>query len=507
MQRVGEEVDPESTFAVGVGAFARLLGLAFAVAFCSLGVQAAGLLGEGGIQPLARLVEWETLPALDGFLDMPTLFWLGQSDGMIRSVWVLGALSGIAVALGFVPRLFLLLATACWLSFTALSIPPTGSQGLGLAFLGYAWDGLLVELGCVAVLVAPSGLRSRGSAAPSRFTVIALRILLVRIVFGAALSPYLLGDGSWSADGALAQHLWTTPLPSWPGLVAAGGGAGFFVGTADLLTELLGLVLIFGVFGPRGVRHGVLLLLIVTLAAQAVFVPRGVWPLAVAALALSSIDDAAFGRLKLVAAARPHSGGLLSLLSSAALAALLAIGLYVTASDLGSLGKQDAPSGLRLAVGRWQVANHYAPLVDVPPDRPTLTIFGSADGETWEPIDLRSSPRDPFEAPPGPSLHLRRLDWAMDRAARQIKAGEMPPPWLVLTMIGLLEGRADVRGLLRDGPFADVPPRALRMELHDLTPASAEERADRGMWWYRWPGLDVGAPVMVEEGRLVPARF
>ena len=94
MQRVGEEVDPESTFAVGVGAFVRLLGLAFAVAFCSLGVQTAGLLGEGGVQPLARLVEWETLPGLDAFLDMPSLFWLGQSDGMIRSVWILGALSG-----------------------------------------------------------------------------------------------------------------------------------------------------------------------------------------------------------------------------------------------------------------------------------------------------------------------------------------------------------------------------------------------------------------------------
>ncbi|MDA0372243.1 MAG: lipase maturation factor family protein [Planctomycetota bacterium] len=506
MQRVGEEVDPESTFAVGVGAFARLLGLAFAVAFCSLGVQTAGLLGEGGVQPLARLVEWETLPGLDAFLDMPSLFWLGQSDGMIRSVWILGALSGSAAALGLVPRLFLLAATACWLSFTSLSIPPTASQGLGFAFLGYAWDGLLVELGCVAVLVAPGGLRSRGAAAPSRSTAFALRILLVRIVFGAALSPYLLGDGSWSADGALAQHLWTTPLPSWPGLVAA-GGSGFVLGAADLLSELLGLVLIFGVFGPRGVRHGVLLLLLVNLAAQAVFVPRGVWPLAVAALALSGFDDAAFGRLKLVAASRPQVGGLLSLLSSAALAALLAVGLYVTAVDLGTSRAQEAPSGLRLAVGRWQVANHYAPLVDVPSDRPALTLFGSADGEIWEPIDLRSSPRDPFEAPPGPSLHLRRLDWAMDRAARQIKAGEMPPPWLVLTMVGLLEGRADVRGLLREGSFADVPPRALRLELHDLTPASPGERGDRGMWWYRWPGLDVGAPVMVEDGRLVPAQF
>ncbi len=507
MHRGLEGVDPESTFAVGVDAFTRVLGLTFAIAFLSFGAQAMGLLGEGGVQPLTRLVEWDTLPGLEGFLDMPTLFWLGQSDGFIQLVWLVGALAGAAAAFGKARRVSFLVATVCWLSFSSLSIPPSGSQGLGFAFLGYAWDGLLVELGLVAILVAPTAGRRGDSpvAAPSRVAVFVLRLLLVRIVFGAALSPYVLGNGSWTESGALLEHLWTTPLPSWPGLLAA-MGPGFVSSVVDFVGELLGLVLVFGVFGPRGVRHVVLLLLLGSLACQAVFVPRGVWPLALAALALAGFDDAAWGRrLRLAGATRAATGGFGAWLAGFLLCVHAAAGLFVLASDLRPGG--GVPDGLRLALGRWQVTNHYAPVVDVPADRPTLTILGTADGEIWEPIRLRSGPGDPYEAPGTPSLHLRRLDWAMDRGARQIKAGEMPPMWLRLTLVGLLEGRSEVRGLFGEGAFGETPPRALRLELNDLTPAAAEERAEKGMWWYRWPGLDVGVPLMVEDGDLVPARF
>lgn len=506
MHKGVEEVDPSSTFAVGVRAFARLLGFTFAVAFLSFGVQAAGLLGENGIQPLSRLVEWEQLEAAGAFLDMPTLFWFGQSDGLIGLVWITGALAGLAALFGVAPRAALLVATACWLSFSSLAIPPDGSQGLGFAFLGYAWDGLLVELGVVAVLATPRRLGSGESAAPTFLAVLALRVLLFRIVFGAAIAPYLLGAGSWTGSGALARHLWTTPVPSWPGLVAAESW-GSALGAVDFVSELTGLVLVFGLFGPRAVRNGALLALLAASLAQAVFVPRGIYPLAVSALILGCFDDQALARFRSAAAASTASPGFVARIASGLLAVHLAIGAFVMLSDLGRRDPSEAPSGFRLALGRWQIANHYAPVLDVPGDRPALTILGTADGETWEPLDLETSPRDPYRAPSTPSLHLRRLDWAMDRAARQIKAGGMPPPWLVRTLVGLLEGRADVRSLFADGPFGDEAPRAVRLEIHDLTPASPEERSDRDMWWYRQSGMDVGAPVMAEEGQLVPAKF
>jgi hypothetical protein len=506
MHKGVEEVDPSSTFAVGVRVFTRLLGLTFAVAFLSFGVQAAGLLGEAGIQPLARLVEWDQLDATRAFLDMPTLFWLGQSDGLIGLVWITGALAGLAATFGVAQRSTLLLATACWLSFSSLAIPPDGSQGLGFAFLGYAWDGLLVELGLVAVLVAPRRVGAGESSAPTFIAVLALRVLLFRIVFGAAVAPYLLGDGSWSETGALARHLWTTPVPSWPGLVAA-GTSDSLLGVVDFISELASLVVVFGIFGPRGVRNGALLALLAVSLVQVVFVPRGVYPLAVVSLILACFDDRAFARFRLASAKRAVPPGIFGRVASGLLAVHLAVGVYVMVSDLGRRDPSDVPSGFRLALGRWQVANHYAPVLDVPDGRPALTILGTADLETWEPLDLKTSPRDPFRAPSTPSLHLRRLDWAMDRAARQIQAGGMPPAWLVRTLVGLLEGRADVRALFDDGPFEGQPPRALRLELHELTPAPSEERGVRDMWWYRQPGQDVGAPVMAEDGQLVPAKF
>ena len=63
--------------------FLRALGAVYLVAFLSLWVQVAGLVGSRGILPAATLLDWvgaRTGP--ERYRLLPTLFWLRPSDGV-----------------------------------------------------------------------------------------------------------------------------------------------------------------------------------------------------------------------------------------------------------------------------------------------------------------------------------------------------------------------------------------------------------------------------------------
>jgi len=65
--------------------FTRLFGLIYLSAFVSFGVQALSLIGSHGIVPLAEVVDGlYSRIGPDGFFEMPMLFWLNASDGMIQ---------------------------------------------------------------------------------------------------------------------------------------------------------------------------------------------------------------------------------------------------------------------------------------------------------------------------------------------------------------------------------------------------------------------------------------
>ena len=76
---------------------------------------------------------------------MPTLLWFDASDHALRGLCVGGAvLSGLLIV-GVAPVPVLALLWAFYLSLTVA----------GQTFLGFQWDGLLLEVGLLAIFFAP----------------------------------------------------------------------------------------------------------------------------------------------------------------------------------------------------------------------------------------------------------------------------------------------------------------------------------------------------------------
>lgn len=504
----GADPAPPS-YLIGRRLFLTLLGAAFVVALWSFGVQAAGLIGSQGILSLDRMIAWDAHAMPYAFLEMPTVFWFAHGDAALTSVIVAGAVAGGLLAVGFWPRLTLFVAWCCWLSLTSLAFPPAGPDYIGNQFLGYSWDKLLVEAGLLALLVAPRGRRPRWAERPSSAGILLLRFLLFRVVFGEVLVRFTSGDPGWREPGALGVHLWTQPLPTWSGVEVHEWGNGV-VDALWLAGTVVGLGLAWGLFLPRRLRALAVAAIVISQLGGLITSRLGIWPLGIVALAVLAVDDQTWRRVLPGALARRLRQpewravpGVVQLLRGGTAVVLVLLALHVSVRYFGS----SQPSAVQRALQSWQICNGYAPLPWVDPKRFALSIEGSDDGEAWTVLDTRSMPRDAYRPPPRPGLHLRRLDWKLDDVARRVAYGDPPPTWFALLLIRLLEGSPDARALFRDGAFEDAPPRALRVQVHELLPASPADRRSEGMWWYRRPGALVGSPVSLEDGELVPARF
>jgi hypothetical protein len=105
------------------------------LAFVSLAGQIVGLVGERGIVPAGRFLEWAgSTYGAGAWHQLPTVFWLGASDAALRSVAWAGAGLAVLLVLGIAPLpvLFLL-----WTLYLSLAVA-------GQEFLSFQWDALLL---------------------------------------------------------------------------------------------------------------------------------------------------------------------------------------------------------------------------------------------------------------------------------------------------------------------------------------------------------------------------
>ena len=165
------------------------------------------------------------------------------------------------------------------------------------------------------------------------------------------------------------------------------------------------------------------------------------------------------------------------------------------------------PDPIQRTATAFRIANGYGLFQAPYDDRLVAVLEGSDDGEAWSTIEFTDASGDAFKPWPWPGLHVPRLDVKMNEVARFILEQQTDPAWFRLFLIGILEGRAPVHGLLAPGRFAQAPPKFVRVRVFAYRPATPEER-DAGQWWSREPvGDPFGWAVMLEDGWLVPARF
>jgi predicted DCC family thiol-disulfide oxidoreductase YuxK len=459
----GKHIEP-SLFTRTQWLFLKLLAAVYAIAFASLGVQVAGLVGERGISPAGEFLRAIAAGyGVAGYFAAPALFWLNSSDAALRAGCWAGVALAAALLAGRFERAALVLMYALYLSYSVV----------GQIFLGYQWDALLLEAGFLAIFFGRS-LRQQ------KLVAWLYRLLVFRLYFLSGWLKLASGDQSWRDGTALGFHHHTQPLPTALAWYADQLPA-WFQRAATTATVWLELACPFLIFAPRLWRMAGATALI---ALQAGILATGNYTffnLLTIALTLFLFDDqlirwAVRRAREAVAPRAPLAGACLA----GALALLGASRLYQAAG--GSLA--EPVETISSAAARFQIVNSYGLFAVMTRTRDQIVVQGSQDAETWSAYEFRYQPGDPRRAPRWVAPHQPRLDWQMWFAA----LGDFrASPWFSGFMERLLQGSPDVLALLDRNPFPDRPPRYLRAVRYEYWFTDWAARARTGEWWRREP--------------------
>ncbi len=487
----------------------RAVAAVYLVAFVSLGVQIAGLVGPDGILPVGQFLDLVrqaagSMPRAVHYA--PTLAWLGTGDSFLVGLAAAGAVCATLLLLDVAP---LFVAIGAWVLYLSLTVA-------GQDFLSFQWDALLLETGFLAIVLAGvtrgPGIRPAlglGGSSPRRVRAVAppfVAILLFwwlafRLTFESGLVKLASGDPAWRDGTALSYHWWSQPLPNPIAWTAARLPLGVDrAATFGALAIELGTGFLF--FLPRRIRH---LGAALAIGLQALIFATGnygFFNLLAVALALSLYDDDAWAWLaRRVGAARawrriaggprsgpPPCGGAFG---RAFAAAFLALAVLVGAAQLARIVK---PALVPRPLARFEawlqpfmIVNPYGLFAVMTKERPELVFEGRDAGGAWRELDFRFKPDDPAERPHQVAPHMPRLDWQMWFAALGVARGDpYAPRWVAGFVDALLRGSPAVTALLDPGsPFRERPPDQLRILLYDYRFTTAEQRSRTGDWWIR----------------------
>jgi predicted DCC family thiol-disulfide oxidoreductase YuxK len=448
--------------------FLRGFGLIYLAAFISFAVQAQGLIGSHGIQPLGELVDAVGASlGRERFWLMPMVFWWSSSDLAIRLVCWGGAVLSLLLIGNVLPRLVLALLYLLYLSLLYA----------GQTFMSYQWDTFLLEGGVLALVLSLA----------TRPGIWLLRWLLFRFMFMSGVVKLLSGDPSWWNLSALSYHFLTQPLPTplaWYAAHLPAAALRFATGAVFFIE----LVLPFLIFAPRRLRFcaafGILLL-------QACILLTGNYNwfnLQTMLLCLPLFDDAALrwllpARLQrplpAAAEARPRRR-----------ATRLAVGAVTVLILLMSLIEMDlrfggTPPAAVQSIERFleplHIVSSYGLFAVMTTRREEIIIEGSDDGIEWREYEFRYKPGDLSRAPRWNIPHQPRLDWQMWFAALD---DPRRLPWFWRFVRRLLENEPTVLALLEKNPFPNKPPVFLRARFDDYRFTDGAARS-RGIWWQR----------------------
>jgi lipase maturation factor 1 len=473
--------------------FLVCLGMIYLSAFLSLWVQTAGLLGKNGILPAGELMSQAGRALTDRGVGveryhlLPTLCWLGASDGFLKWQCGIGAALALGLIAGIAPRVCL---AGMWLLY--LSLTTAGGE-----FLSFQWDNLLLETGLLAVFFAPGQILPWVSRErpPSRAALWLLRLLLFKLMFLSGVVKLASGDQAWRHLTALTRHYETQPLPTWIGWYAHQLPEWFQRASCAVMFAIE-LAVPFLIFAPRRLRMAggaalALFQVLILLTGNYTFFN---W--LTLALCLLLLDDFVLGprwpawlaRIysppASLSPARPNRLSRWSFVALAPLALLyIAISAIQVASPFGRLLGWVAPIvTAQRWLGPFRSVNSYGLFAVMTMERPEILVEGSNDGRTWQEYGFPYKPGDLNRRPQFVAPYQPRLDWQMWFAALGTYRQN---PWFISFCVRLLQGSPEVLALLTHNPFPGEPPKYIRARLYDYHFTTREERRHTGAWWKR----------------------
>lgn len=516
VQKIGNSAPAKSGYYWTRWLFLRALGLVYLTAFCSLGGQIIGLVGEHGILPAHKFLDLISAhqDALQfGFF--PTLFWFNASDAALSSACLVGCLLSILALLGAATGFSLLL---CWILFLSL-------VNIGQDFLSFQWDILLLEAGFLAIFLAPwQWLEppwkikfkqfnwTAPKVEPSIIVIWLLRWLLFRLMFESGFVKLASGDPTWRDLTALNYHYLTQPLPTPIAWYVAQLPVWFnkFSVCGVFVIELLVPFLIFAGRRARLMAACILVFFQILIAVTGNY---AFFNLLAVALCILLLDDQfirhCWRRIRAMVVATKQAG-LASFAPTGVMAVPRAqkISCIVVAVVIGFLSVGTCLRGIiGLSVpepveklfnssSSYFLCNNYGLFAVMTTRRLEIQIEGSYDGLFWLEYDFKYKPGDLAKALPVVAPFQPRLDWQMWFAALSDFRNN---PWFLNFVFRLLQGEKTVLSQLAHNPFPDGPPKYIRARLYDYQFTNETEHKKDGNWWKRELVGEYLDPVSLDE--------
>jgi hypothetical protein len=349
----------------------------------------------------------------------------------------------------------------------------------GQFFTNFQWDTLLLETGFLAIFLV---------GGPTLLVIFLFEWLLFRLRFMSGFFKLVSGDPSWSGFTALNHYFETQPLPHI-GAWFAHQLPEWMLQTGVGLTFFSELIVPFFIFLSRPFR---LAAAAITITMQLLIIAtsnHNFINLLTIVLCIFLLDDQLLGRILPTRLCqgkqseppnKPSRGKNILVIASALLivpGCLISFTANMLHKPLPLPFHQFSDSLRRLGLGNIY---HVYPTMQV--ERHELDIQGSNDGENWRSYEFKYKPGALDRVPPFNVPHQPRLDWMIWFVPTQ----QIPQMyWFDLFMQRLHQGSTTVTGLLAHNPFADKPPKFLRVLVYRYHFTTPQERAESGNWWRR----------------------
>jgi hypothetical protein len=445
--------------------FKRGLALVYLIGFIVALNQFRPLLGERGLLPVPAFLKQVT------FRESPSLFFFWPKDAAFAAAAWIGIAFACVALTGLADRYPTWVSMIVWAVMWALYI---SFVNVGQVFYGFGWESILLEAGFLTIFL---GSRSE---APQTIVIWLLRWLEFRLMFGAGLIK-LRGDPCWRDLTCLDYHYQTQPMPnplSWyfywaPEWTHKGG---------VLFNHFAELIVPFFYFAPQPVAS---IAGVITIVFQALIMASGnlSWlNFLTIVLAVPAIDSrflAAIAPLRMPDMRPSQLGYRIVVGALAVLVAVLSVNPI-----RNMLSRRQI---MNTSFNPYHLVGTYGAFGSVTRTRYEVVVEGTDEvvltpSTKWREYEFKGKPGDPARNPPQIAPYHLRLDWLMWFAAM---SEYYEHPWFVHFVAKLLQGDANVIGLLKTNPFPKQPPRFVRAQLYEYRFTTPDERRQTGLWWNR----------------------
>lgn len=458
-------INPDASFIVGQWLFTKLLGLCYLIAFSSLLVQIKGLYGSRGIIPIREIFQGiKKGKNYSHFYYNPSLFWLDTSDHMLQGVALAGVIGSLLVIAGIAVPLVLFILYVLYLSYVSV----------GIYFLAFQWDVLLLEVGFAGFIFSLQ-------TPPLPIVIFLMWMILFRFMFSSGVAKFLLGSQEWRDLSAMEYHYETQPLPNKIAYFLHHQPK-FIAHLTTIATFICEMILPFFIFANSTLRFFtfivfVLFQIILMLTGNFAF-----FNLLTIALCFTLVDDRYFSGLKESLSLTANSTDLnlaVSFFVSIISFILIVINLLQVLELFRPMALMER---MMRIIEPFYLVNRYGLFSHMTTHRYEIIIEGSRDGTTWEPYEFKWKPGDLLLPPKQVAPHQPRLDWQMWFAAL---GQARQNPWILHLSYRLLEGSEDVLKLFKKTAFKSSPPKYIRALLYEYKFTDLKTKKETGQWWER----------------------